>query len=485
MVICRIEFENKNIMQSILLKISEIDLKDRLTVEHYICQDIKLIHKLRESVYPLVPLGQIATVKGGKRLPANAQYSITGIPYVRVVDVGDFEVDLSNVVYISEDLHNKIQRYQLQQNDIAIVIVGATIGKTAIFKSTVSPCNFNENLARITSKDNKFNPQYLLAYLKSCFGQAYITWLTGGSAQAKLSLERIEKINIPLPPKPIQDRIAQIMQDAYHIHREKIKTSQEMITNVEKIKVLKTELSIEPIRADSVILLQTKNRILHLEFQTRTKSETPIPLRMLDYFVRLVRQYHLPVTQVVIFLQETTNEIAFTEAYIDEMTTHRYRVIRMWEQDSDLFLNNPALLPLAPLTKTNSAPELLSQVAREIAKITDVPARQNTAAYTEILAGLRFEKNLIRQLLSEDIMQESVIYQDILQKGEQKGEQKEAFRFLNRLLNRRFGEMDSFIVERIRLLPTEQLEILGEEFLEFSGISDLVNWLDTHLPRSL
>lgn len=215
MVICRIEFENKNIMQSILLKISEIDLKDRLTVEHYICQDIKLIHKLRESVYPLVPLGQIAKVKGGKRLPANAQYSITGIPYVRVVDIGDFEVDLSNVVYISEDLHNKIQRYQLQQNDIAIVIVGATIGKTAIFKSTVSPCNFNENLARISSKDNKFNLQYLLAYLQSCFGQAYISWLTGGSAQAKLSLERIEKINIPIPPKPIQDRIAQIIENAY------------------------------------------------------------------------------------------------------------------------------------------------------------------------------------------------------------------------------------------------------------------------------
>jgi predicted transposase YdaD len=250
---------------------------------------------------------------------------------------------------------------------------------------------------------------------------------------------------------------------------------------VEKIKVLKTELSIEPIRADSVIFLQTENRILHLEFQTKTKSETPIPLRMLDYFVRLVRQYHLPVTQVVIFLQETSNEIAFTEAYIDEMTTHRYRVIRMWEQDSDLFLNNLALLPLAPLTKTNSAPGLLSQVATEIAKISNVQAKQNTAAYTEILAGLRFDKNLIRQLLSEDIMQESVIYQDILHKGEQ----KEAFRFLNRLLNRRFGEMDSFIVERIRLLPTEQLEILGEEFLDFSGISDLVNWLDTHLPRSL
>ena len=67
----------------------------------------------------------------------------------------------------------------------------------------------------------------------------------------------------------------------------------------QKIQVLKTELSIEPIRADSVTFLQTENRILHLEFQTTQKSDTPIPLRMLDYFVRLVRKYDVPITQVV------------------------------------------------------------------------------------------------------------------------------------------------------------------------------------------
>jgi predicted transposase YdaD len=91
---------------------------------------------------------------------------------------------------------------------------------------------------------------------------------------------------------------------------------------------------------------------------------------------------------------------------------------------------------------------------------------------------LKFEKDFIRQLLREDIMQESVIYQDILQKGEQKGEQKEALRFLNRQLNRRFGEIDSSIFERIRVLSTEQLEQLGEEFLDFSNVSDLVAWLE-------
>lgn len=71
-------------------------------------------------------------------------------------------------------------------------------------------------------------------------------------------------------------------------------------------------------------------------------------------------------------------------------------------------------------------------------------------------------------------MQESVIYQDILQKGEQ----KEAFRFLKRQLNRRFEEINSSIFEKIQVLSTEQLEQLGEEFLDFYNVSDLVAWLE-------
>ena len=247
-----------------------------------------------------------------------------------------------------------------------------------------------------------------------------------------------------------------------------------------KIRVLKTELSIEPIRADSVKFLRTDNRILHIEFQTLTTSKPEISFRILDYSVRLKRTYNLPVTQVVIFLQETSDAIAFTEEYVDETTTHRYRALRMWEQDSALFINNAGLLPLASLAKTDLPQTLLSQVAGEIAKIPDRATRQNTAAYTEILAGLRFEKNLIRQLLSEDIMQESVIYQDILQKGKQQGKQQEAFHVINILLNRRFKQIDSSLIERVRVLSSEQLENLAGEFVDFSQVSDLEAWLNQH-----
>ncbi|MEM6752182.1 MAG: DUF4351 domain-containing protein [Cyanobacteria bacterium P01_C01_bin.38] len=251
------------------------------------------------------------------------------------------------------------------------------------------------------------------------------------------------------------------------------------LINVESpVKVLKTELSIEPIRADSLTFLQTKNRILHIEFQTLTKSKPPIPFRMLDYFVRLVRQYNLPITQVVIFLQETSNEIAFTEEYVNEMTSHRYRVIRMWEQDSTMFLNNPALLPLAPLTRTDSPEQLLSQVAQSVAKISSRESRQEIAGYTEILAGLKFEKDLIRRFLSEDVMQESVIYQDIKQKGKKEGEEKEALSFCMRLLNQRFGDLESSIIEKVEVLSVEKLEALGVALFNITEIDDLIACLE-------
>ena len=34
------------------------------------------------------------------------------------------------------------------------------------------------------------------------------------------------------------------------------------------------------------------------------------------------------------------------------------------------------------------------------------------------------------------------------------------------------------IIERIQVLSTEQLETLGEEFIDFTDVADLLNWLN-------
>ncbi len=189
-----------------------------------------------------------------------------------------------------------------------------------------------------------------------------------------------------------------------------------------------------------------------------------------------------------------SDEIAFTEEYVDTGTVHRYRVIRLWEQDPAIFLEHPALLPLAPLTKTNSPQALLSQTGERIAKITSNSERQNLLSLTKILAGLRFELNLIHQCLREDDMKESVVYQEILQRGEQRGEQRgiligeqrgeqrgeqnTAIKWITSLLRHQLGQVDSLVQERIQGLSIQQLEALRDAVFDFQTEHDLLLWLD-------
>ncbi|MBC1237464.1 DUF4351 domain-containing protein [Nostoc sp. 2RC] len=251
------------------------------------------------------------------------------------------------------------------------------------------------------------------------------------------------------------------------------------------IQVLKTELNLEPIRADSVTFLQTSNQILHLEFQTTPKSKTPLDFRMLDYYTRLKREYWCEIQQVLIFLQPTSSEIVFQTQYLDTNTTHRYRVIRLWEEDPTPLLANAALLPLATLAKTDSPRDLLTQVAAAVDMIEETDQRQNISACVQVLAGLRFDKNLIQQLFTEEIMQESVIYQDILQKGEERGKKQEALQLILRQLTRRFAAIGSEIEQQIRTLSITQLEDLAEALLDFNSQNDLVNYLQNiSLPQA-
>ena len=241
------------------------------------------------------------------------------------------------------------------------------------------------------------------------------------------------------------------------------------------VEVLKTELSIEPIRADSVTFLRTRERIFHLEFQVKVPTDKPMPLRMLNYWVRLYWQYSLPVTQVLIWLKSTTNPAVFENQFVSEMTQHRYQVVRMWEQSPEALLQSPALLPLAVLAAADDTTQLLSRVAEQVSNIEE-PQRQEIATCTQVLAGLRFRKNVISNFFTRGIMRESVIFQEILEEGKQEG----VLSMVTRLLTRRFGTLAPEVQARLGELSTAQLEDLGEALLDFYSAADVVAWLQEH-----
>jgi predicted transposase/invertase (TIGR01784 family) len=283
--------------------------------------------------------------------------------------------------------------------------------------------------------------------------------------------------------------------------------------DIPDIQVLKTELSSEPIRADSLILLRIANKILHIEFQTLPISEPPLPLRMLDYWVRLHRKYRCPIVQVVIFLKATNAEAAYQNEFIADNTRHQYQVIRLWEQDPAPLLATPALLPLATLAKTDTPEVLLQQVAAEVAKIETPVEQKSVLACATLLASLRFDEQLINQLFREEIMEESPIYQKIIQKGKQQGllegkqqglkegrkqgkqqgkqqgrqqglkegkqqgRQEGELTLILRQINRRFGTVTPEMRSHLAKLTIPQLEDLGEALFDFTQMADLEAWL--------
>jgi predicted transposase YdaD len=253
-----------------------------------------------------------------------------------------------------------------------------------------------------------------------------------------------------------------------------------------EVKVEKTEMSREPIRADSVIFSHDDNETLHAEFQTTMKSEVPVPLRFLDYYVGLKRQNpSRRVRQVLVVLKQTGEEIP--DRYEDERTLHVYDVVLMWEQNPAMFLKHEGLLPLATLCRAESGEKLLGEVAAEINRIKSRERRREELNWSRVLAGLRYDKSLINQILKEsDMLEESVIYQDILQKGRrrglQEGAEEEARKVAMRQLELRLGKLSRTVRRRIERLTLDQIEALCEALLDFQSKQDLTRWLRQHAP---
>ena len=252
-----------------------------------------------------------------------------------------------------------------------------------------------------------------------------------------------------------------------------------------KVKVDKTELSREPVRADSVIYASEDDETLHAEFQTTAKSQIPLPLRMLDYYVGLKRQNPTrEVRQVLVVLTPAKRPVP--DRYEDKHTLHSYEVVYLADLDPAELLKEEGLIPLATLCRAASGETLLRTVAEELNRITSPARRREAVNAARIFAGLRYDGGLINHILKEsDIMEESVIYQEIIRRGEVRGEArgeqhgvlKEALNIALRLIELRCGKPTAAIRRSVERLTREQLEALCEAALDFQSKMDVTQWL--------
>jgi predicted transposase YdaD len=252
---------------------------------------------------------------------------------------------------------------------------------------------------------------------------------------------------------------------------------------ITKVKILKTELSREPIRADSAILLSeagASKELLHTEFQTTIKSSIPVPLRMLDYYVGYKRQHpERRIRQVLIVLKDIDELIP--DRYEDERTRHIFDVIKMWEEDAQKILQYKELAPFATLCRTDSSEQLLNQVAKSIGKVESKDERRELINMSQAFAGLKYDMRMVYEILKEtNMLEESVVVQDWLKRGERKGLRQGKVDLVLCQLKKRFGRISVSIRKQIETLSSKQVEDLGVALLDFKNKDEFTTWLSQH-----
>ena len=132
--------------------------------------------------------------------------------------------------------------------------------------------------------------------------------------------------------------------------------------------------------------------------------------------------------------------------------------------------------------QTQSSDRLLSQVQHQVEQLSEPDQRRQVSSYVQLMAGLKYDKEVVRRLFSEGIMRESVIYQEIFQageaQGEARGEARGERRMAVRFLSRQFGNLSPSLISQLNELSLEQIEALGDVMVNFISLEDLTHWLE-------
>ena len=144
--------------------------------------------------------------------------------------------DGSLVVDATSKIKNKIhigimKSSKLKKNDVLIAIVGATIGKVALFDLNIE-ANINQAIAAVRLKSNIL-PQFLVAYMLSPVGQAYLEYLKRPVARANINLQEIGEIGIPLLSMEEQRRFAVSINKVRNIKNQKLELSKILIDGMD------------------------------------------------------------------------------------------------------------------------------------------------------------------------------------------------------------------------------------------------------------
>ena len=179
-----------------------------------------------------VNLGELCSVITKGTTPSNIGASFTdkGIKYIRSEMLTSAKYICGELLYISQQTHERLKRSQLRAGDILFSMAGVYLGKTAILRPEDVPANTNQAVALIRVDTDKANNEFVYYFLNVPEVIKISNTIQSQSAQPNINLKQIGQLKIQLPPLCSQNRIVEILS-AYD---DLIETNQRQIKLLEE-----------------------------------------------------------------------------------------------------------------------------------------------------------------------------------------------------------------------------------------------------------
>lgn len=172
--------------------------------------------------------------KGASPKWQGIDYEEKGTLFITSENVQAGYVDFGKRKYLNNQINQIQPRSILRRNDVLINIVGASIGRAAIFESD-ELANINQAVALVRVDTKQLNLQFLITFLNSSQALELYSKMKKGGARDNLSLKNIADLPIPVVPITLQGQFSDYI---LQIDKSKLTIQQ----SLDKLEVLKKAL---------------------------------------------------------------------------------------------------------------------------------------------------------------------------------------------------------------------------------------------------
>lgn len=213
-----------------IVNLSDVRSARRMDAEYYQPKYKKLISKLRKQSGKL--LGDLVSIKKGVE-PGAEEYQEEGKLFIRVSSLSKQGITDKDQKYLSDELYQKLKKdYEPKVGEI-LLTKDATPGIACVLKEPVEGIVAG-GILRLKLKID-IEAEYLALVINSIIGQTQAERDAGGSVIAHWKPEQIKNIIIPVLPKLIQQKIANLVKKSHEARKKAKELLEEAKQKVEEL----------------------------------------------------------------------------------------------------------------------------------------------------------------------------------------------------------------------------------------------------------